>query len=200
MAGPIEFWFDFSSPYAYLGAQRIEAVAEKHGRAVDWRPFLLGVTFKTTGMQPLSEIPLKGDYLKHDLPRSARRMGVPVQMPQPFPFMSVAASRAVIWLKEHHPEKVSAVVRALFHKAFGEGGDISSAAAVVAVAAEAGVDAEELGAAMPDPALKDKLRAEVELANEKGVFGAPYMIVDGEPFWGHDRVDEIDAWLASGGW
>ena len=57
MAAPIEFWFDFSSPYGYLAAQKIDALAARHGRTVDWRPMLLGVAFKQSGQAPLSTRP-----------------------------------------------------------------------------------------------------------------------------------------------
>ena len=69
---PIDFYFDFSSPYGYLAAERIEALAAKHGRTVDWHPMLLGVVFKQTGAQPLTQVPVKGPYSRRDFARSAR--------------------------------------------------------------------------------------------------------------------------------
>ena len=74
MADMLEFWFDFSSPYAYFGALDIEALAAKHKRRVLWRPFLLGAAFKTTGMQPLINMPMRGDYARRDWARLARRV------------------------------------------------------------------------------------------------------------------------------
>ena len=200
MSGAIEFWFDFSSPYGYLAAQKIDEIGAKHGRAVDWRPFLLGIVFKTTGMGPLPHIPLKGDYTRHDLPRAARRLGVPLKVPSPFPFLSVNASRAVYWLADQDKAKANALAKALFDAAWGEGRDISGASAVADIAAAQGLDRDAMLAALKDPAVKDRLRKEVDHALAAGVFGSPYMRVDGEPFWGHDRLDEIDQWLASGGW
>ena len=76
MAAPIDFYFDFSSPYGYLAAQKIDALAAKHGRTVDWHPLLLGVVFKETGMAPLTMVPLKGEYSKRDFARSARFHGI----------------------------------------------------------------------------------------------------------------------------
>ena len=75
MTPPIDFYFDFSSPYGYLAAQKIEALAAKHGRAVDWHPVLLGVVFRQTGTAPLTDVPLKGDYSRRDFERSARFHG-----------------------------------------------------------------------------------------------------------------------------
>src|SRR5215831_19244283 len=75
MIAAIDFYFDFSSPYGFLASQKIEALAQKHGRAVDWHPVLLGVIFKETAMAPLTAIPLKGDYSRRDFARSARFHG-----------------------------------------------------------------------------------------------------------------------------
>ena len=100
MAAPIDFYFDFSSPYGYLASQKIEALAAKHGRAVDWRPILLGVIFRQTGTAPLTEIPLKGDYARRDFGRSARFHGLAeFRMPSRFPTPSQAPARIVLWQK-----------------------------------------------------------------------------------------------------
>ena len=72
MKAPIDFYFDFSSPYGYLASQKIDALAAKHGRGVTWRPMLLGAAFKVSGVQPLVNVPLKGEYSKRDFLRSAR--------------------------------------------------------------------------------------------------------------------------------
>ena len=66
MSHSIDFYFDFSSPYGYLAAQKIDALAAKYGRTVNWRPMLLGVVFRQTGMAPLTQIPIKGDYSRRD--------------------------------------------------------------------------------------------------------------------------------------
>ncbi len=200
MAAPIEFYFDFSSPYGYLAAQRIEEVAGDHEREVLWKPFLLGALFKTTGSQPLLDIPMKGDYARRDLARSARLYDIPFVLPETFPFMSVAACRAAYWLNESDPEAARELIGALFGRAFGEGGSIAEASEVAAVAAELGHDPEQVLAAVQEPRIKDLLRREVEAAAGKGVFGSPTIIVDGEPFWGFDRLDDIALWLEMGGW
>ena len=200
MPDPIEFYFDFSSPYGYLAAKRIDEVAAKHGRSVTWRPHLIGAVFPTTGSKPLLDIPLKGDYARIDLPRTARHLGIPFILPERFPFLSVAAARAFYWLSDSDPETAKALAMALYDRVFGEGEEISSAEAVIAVASGLGVDADTLRAALNDPAVKERLKNEVNAAIERGVFGSPYIIIDGEPFWGHDKLEEIDRWLETGGW
>lgn len=201
MPAPIAFYFDFSSPYGYLASEQIDALAARHGRTVDWRPILLGVVFQQTGGQPLLNIPLKGGYARHDLARSARLLGLPFQLPASFPFMSVAACRAFYWLHDQAPESAVALAKALYREAFGRGGEIESGEAVLRVAREAGLgDAEEMAEALNDPAVKQRLRDEVSRAISKGVFGSPLIVVDGEPFWGHDRLDQVELWLQRGGW
>ncbi|MEX2628848.1 MAG: 2-hydroxychromene-2-carboxylate isomerase [Tistlia sp.] len=199
-AQPIAFYFDFSSPYGYLAAERIDALAERHGRAVAWRPFLLGAVFKTTRTEPLLGIPLKGDYARRDIERSARGLGLPFRLPETFPFLSVAACRAFYWLLDEEPERAHALALALYRRAFAEGGDISRAQTVIEVAEALGVSRAALEAALQDPAVKERLRSEVQAAIAAGVFGSPFMVVDGEPFWGHDRLADVERWLESGGW
>ena len=200
MATPIEFYFDFSSPYGYLASQRIKEVVEDYERDILWKPFLLGAVFKTTGAQPLLDIPMKGEYAHHDLARSARRYDISYVLPEPFPFMSVAACRATYWLNESDPDAARKLMAALYDTAFGEGQSIALPAEVAAVAEQLGHDSDELLAAVQEPRIKDLLRQEVEAAIAKGVFGSPYIIVDNQPFWGFDRLDDIALWLKMGGW
>ena len=199
MPTPLQFHFDFSSPYGYLASQKVEALAARHGRAVDWRPMLLGAAFKVAGTQPLTSIPLKGDYTKRDLPRSARYHGVPFRMPSKFPIATQAPARIVLWQKAIDPGASAPLVKALYRAYFVDDRDISNPDVAADVAAEAGFNRDGARAAIDDPAIKDQLKRNVEAAIAAGVFGSPFIIVDGEPFWGIDRFDQIERWLASGG-
>lgn len=200
MTWAIDFYFDFSSPYGYLAAQAIDDIAARHGIDVAWRPFLLGAVFKVTGAQPLPQTPLKDRYAAIDMPRSARLLGVPFVLPEAFPFQSLAACRAYYWLAQEDPARSRDFAKAVFHGSFGEGRDMSKAEAVIEEAAKLGIDREALGAALQDPAVKGRLRREVDAAIERGVYGSPFFFLDDEPFWGHDRLDQVDRWLATGGW
>ncbi len=206
MPAPIQFHFDFSSPYGYIGAEKIEALAARHGRGVDWHPMLLGVAFRTTGSQPLTTIPLKGDYTKHDVPRSARFHDVALVMPSKFPIATQAPARIVLWQRERDAWRCGALVKTLYRAYFVDDRDIGDPDIAADVAATTGLDREAARAAIDDPAWKDALRREVEAAMAKGVFGSPFVFVPrgeghdpGEPFWGSDRFDQIDRWLAKGG-
>jgi 2-hydroxychromene-2-carboxylate isomerase len=196
---PIDFYFDFSSPYGYLASEKIEALAQRFDRTVDWRPILLGVVFRQTGMSPLTQIPVKGDYSRHDFERSARFHGVPFRMPTTFPIASQAPARIVLWAKARDEGLAARLVHAFYRAFFLDGLDISNPDVAADVAGRAGADVQEARAAVDDPAMKDLLRRDVEAALAAGVFGSPFIVVDGEPFWGLDRFDQIERWLATGG-
>ena len=193
---PIDFYFDFSSPYGYLASTRIDAIADRHGRSVTWRPFVLGAAFKVTGQRPLVEQPLRGEYANRDFARSARLLGVPLELPEPFPFFALAASRACYWVGD--AARAKALAKAIYHAAFGEGRDVTPVATVAEIARGLGIEGVEQGVEKPET--KAKLREATDEALARGVFGSPFFIVDGEPFWGHDRLEHVERWLATGGW
>lgn len=200
MPAPIDFYFDFSSPYGYFAATKISGIAARHGRTVNWKPILLGAVFKVTGSSPLPSLPLKGDYGLRDMLRVSRLWKIPFNMPGKFPIAGQAPSRIVYWLEGHHRDKQEPAILALYHAYFVEGRDISAPDVAADVVASVGVDRAAALAATQDAAMKDRLRQEVEAAIAKGVFGSPFMIVDGEPFWGSDRLEHVERWLATGGW
>ena len=199
MAQPLQFHFDFSSPYGYLASERIEALAGRHQRSVEWRPMLLGSVFKITGTQPLTFVPLKGDYTRRDLPRTARYHGIAFRMPSRFPIPTQAAARLVVWQRGVDAARCAPLVKALYRAYFVDDRDISDPDVAASVAAEAGLDRSAARAAVDDTAIKDALKRDVDAAIAAGVFGSPFVIVDGEPFWGLDRFDQIERWLVTGG-
>jgi 2-hydroxychromene-2-carboxylate isomerase len=199
MSTRIEFFFDFSSPYAYLASRRIGEVAARHGRTVWWRPMMLGPALAATGGKPLVELPLKGEYAKRDLPRTARFMGVPFRWPGRFPVVSLAAARAFYWLEEAAPDRAVPFAEAVFRAFFVDDRDIADRAVVAALIAEVGGDAEAGLAAIATAAIKERLKAVTEAAVARGVFGSPFVFVDGEPFWGADRLGQVERWLETGG-
>lgn len=200
MANPIDFYFDFSSPYGYFAAAKIDALAATHRREVVWHPILLGAVFKLSGQQPLPNIPLKGSYAKHDMLRSARWFELPFKVPSKFPINTVAPCRAFYWVQDNNAALAKKLALALYHAYFAENRDISSPEVTANVAAKLGIDKAALATALNDAALKERVKNEVDAAIERGVFGSPYMVVDGEPFWGSDRLDQMARWLEKGPW
>ncbi|MCW5624952.1 MAG: 2-hydroxychromene-2-carboxylate isomerase [Burkholderiales bacterium] len=199
MSDPIDFYFDFSSPYGYLASARIDALAARHGRRVRWNPVLLGVAFKAMGSAPIAEVPMKGEYSRRDFARSARFHGLAYREPSHFPIATVAAARAFYWMRDQDDAAAKRLAHALFEAYFVRDVNIGHAGEVVAIGAAVGIDPVPLKAALEDQSLKDRLKREIEASIGRGVFGSPFVIADGEPFWGVDRFDQLDRWLETGG-
>jgi 2-hydroxychromene-2-carboxylate isomerase len=121
-------------------------------------------------------------------------------MPAKFPVSGTAPSRAYYWLGERDPAAAKRLAAALYRAYFVEDRDISNPEVTGNVAAKLGVDKAELTQALNDAAVKERLKSEVDAAIERGVFGSPYIVIDGEPFWGADRLEQVERWLATGGW
>lgn len=198
MPATIDFWFDFSSPFGYLASTRVEALAAKYGRTTVWHPFLLGAVYKVNGVVPTPNVPLKGDYARIDILRSGRFYGIPIKVPSNFPIGSVAAARAFYWADMQDPARAKQLASALYKAYFVDDVDISSAEPVARLAGECRFDPAALSAGLADPAVKERTKSEVDTAIAQGVFGSPYLVIDGEPFWGMDRLDQAEKWLASG--
>jgi len=196
---PVEFWFDFSSPYSYIASERIDELVAKHGRKVKWRPIMLGAAFKASGLPFLVNVPLKGEYSKRDFDRSARYLGVPYSFPPKFPVTTLAAARGYYWLHGRDCSKARDFAHGVFRAYWVDGRDIGELAVVLEIAGALGIDTEAFTAAIATPEIKDRLKQETDAAVARGMFGAPYFMVDGEPFWGADRLPQIDKWLATGG-
>ena len=201
MNSPIDFYFDFLSPYGYLAATQIEDIAARYDREAEWYPFLLGVTvMNVMGMKPIMETPLKSDYALIDRPRMAKLLGVKLVIPDMEGVNSVAASRAYYWQREKDPELAKTLAMRLFRRLWVDGKDITEAEAVIEEAEALGIDGAALSEGLKDSRVKALLRDAVDKAVARKVFGAPYFIVDDEPIWGLDRLWMLEHWLAHGSW
>ncbi|MEQ9639432.1 MAG: 2-hydroxychromene-2-carboxylate isomerase [Alphaproteobacteria bacterium] len=201
MAGPgtatVQFWYDFPSPYAYLAAMRIEALADAAGVEVIWRPFLLGPVLEQRVEKPSpfqNAEPAQARYRRRDVERLAAEYGLPLTWPSNYPRFSLLASRvAVVAAAESWAAPFS---RAVFHANFAQDRDIASAEVVTEILTDLGRDAAALIERAQSPENKAALRAAVEEALGHGIFGAPSLLVGTELFWGNDRLDQALAWAA----
>lgn len=197
----IAFYFDLLSPFGYLASTQIEKVAARHGRAVDWRPVLLGVTvLKIMGMKPLTEYPLKGDYLRHDMERFAKLYDVPLRHHGLKGHNSLNAMRAFVWLKQQNERLAVDFAKAIYARLWIEGKDITPPDACAEEAEALGIDPDALRAAIASDAVKAALQSDVESAVANGVFGVPFFIADGEKFFGNDHIWMMELWLQHHSW
>src|SRR5262245_26140017 len=160
----IEFWFDFASGYAYFAALEIEALAERYGRTVLWRPFTLGAAFKVTGAQGLSRTPLKRDYARRDWQRLARLKGVPFNPPENHPRTGLPAIRAFYHVERSDAHAAAALAKCTITGYFQNGLDTDDPAAIATVATPLGIDGDALLAGIADPAVKTIARQHGEEA------------------------------------
>ncbi|MCX7150452.1 MAG: 2-hydroxychromene-2-carboxylate isomerase [Rhodocyclales bacterium] len=192
----IDFWFDFASTYSYLAALRIAPLAAARGVKVAWRPFLLGPVFTAMGWNdsPFNIYPSKGRYMWRDMERLCTQYGFPLKKPSKFPRNGLRPARIIC----AHPDAmwIPDFVRAVFAAGFAEDQDIGEREVVAGLLRELGLDAEALIAAAESTAGKDLLRRQTDEAFKLDIFGAPTFIVDGEMFWGNDRLEQALAWAA----
>lgn len=186
----VDFWFDFSSPFAYLASTQIDAVAARTGAQLRWRPMLLGAVFRAVGQV---DVPLLGmgaakqRYYGMELDRWAAYWHVPFHFNETFPLRTVTPLRAFL----AHPEPLP-FARAVFHAAWAENRDVGDPR----VLAECGATDEVLGRVAEQ---KQALIASTQAALDVGVFGAPAFVVNGKwLFWGQDRLGMVERALT--GW
>ena len=189
----IDFYFDLSSPYSYLAATQLDAIANRHGATIAWKPLVLAAVFKAQGnVMPAVCVP-KAQYMVKDLARWAEHYGVPFQMSSRFPLPTIRGMRLIIAAESSG--RSGDLAKRLFAGMWERDLDISSDAVLRTQVSECGLSADELMAATETSAVKDKLRAYTDEAISRGVFGAPAMIVDGELFWGNDRLHFLEKQL-----
>ena len=192
----IEFWFDFASTYSYLSAMRIEALALQAGVTVVWRPFLLGPAFLALGWNdsPFNIYPPKGRYMWRDMERLCEKYALSFKRPSKFPRKGLLAAR-IVTANEDGPW-VPGFVRAVFSANFAEDRDIGDRTVIADILATCGLPADAMIDAAESAENKELLKRRSEQAIDLGLFGAPSFIVDGELFWGNDRLQDALAWLA----
>lgn len=192
----LEFWYEFASTYSYPAAMRIENRATARGVTVEWRPFLLGPIFGSQGWttSPFNLYPAKGRYMWRDMERICARESLPFRRPDPFPQNTLLAARIATALDGEDRKRFS---RAVYEAEFGAGESVASPENLVKLLEACGISSEVVTDAGAEPA-RMALRASVDEAVGRGIFGAPSFVADdGELFWGFDRLEEALDWAGS---
>lgn len=180
----LEFFFDTVSPYSYLAAVRIPALESATGVQVCWRPFFLGGLFRSIGHRAPRELPARERYLWADLARLSRFHGIPLTLPETFPFNSLTAQRALVSVDE---TQCGPLALRVFKARWEEGRPIDDGAVL-----EELVGPETVSAATSDNA-KARLKANTDEAAARGAFGAPSFFLDDALYFGSDRMDVLQA-------
>jgi 2-hydroxychromene-2-carboxylate isomerase len=194
----LEFWYEFASTYSYLSAMRIEKVAAAAKIEVAWRPFLLGPIFRAQGWNdsPFNVYPAKGRYMWRDLERLATGYQLAFRKPSAFPRNGLSAARIALVAEQDGwcPDWT----RAVYAAEFAQDRDIADGAVLTGLLETLGQDPGAVLARAESPDNKAALRAQTERAQALGIFGAPSFVVDGELYWGNDRLGDAIAKSALG--
>ncbi len=190
MTKTIECFFDFGSPATYLAWTQLPALAAKHNAKLVWRPMLLGALFKATGNQSPAMNPAKGRYMLIDFQRYAKHYGVPMKFNPFFPINTMTLMRGAVALQDD--PRLDEYLDTIFKAIWEEEQNMGDPEVVAGVLEKAGFNANALLAKCSDEEIKGKLKANTEEAAARGAFGAPTVYVDGEMFFGQDRLPMIE--------
>ncbi|WP_341913429.1 2-hydroxychromene-2-carboxylate isomerase [Ferrovibrio terrae] len=191
MGKQIEVFYDVSSPWTYLAFVNVQKLAREEGAEILWRPFLVGGVFNAVNptMYRMREnpVPARDAWTKQDMQAWARLAGVTITFPpKVFPVNSVKALRALLWAKTQ--EKEVALAQAFFELYWSEDRDISQDDVVAEAARRASLDPASLAKAITEPGVKEQLKANTDELIARGGFGSPTLFVNGEMFFGNDRL------------
>ena len=200
MALAVDYYFTPQSPWTYLGHDRFVALTQAAGAQVKVMPVDLGKVFPVSGGLPLGKrAPQRQAYRLVELQRFGAHLGLPLNLqPKFFPVSADAAARLIIAVDEHEGSDAAlALAGALQRGVWAEERDIADAATLAATLAACGLPAQRLDDAQA-PAVQARFDTDSQRAIDAGVFGAPSYVVDGEIFWGQDRLDFLQRRLARG--
>ena len=196
MTKSVEFYFDMGSPTAYLAHKRLKQLKSEYGCSIIYHPVLLGGLFKASGNSSPVTVPAKGRYMMmEDLPRFAKLYNVTLNNNPYFPINTLHLMRGAV--SALNQEYFDTYIDTIFNAIWVEGRNMGDLDTVIEVLTAAGLDAKALIDATQRPEVKQKLISNTEQAVERGLFGAPTMFVDGEMFFGQDRLQFVEAALKS---
>jgi 2-hydroxychromene-2-carboxylate isomerase len=194
MSRKVEYFFDYVSPYSYLADGQIPGIVSRTGAELIHRPFFLGGVMQAAGNSPPATVPAKGKYMLTDIQRWLDRYGMELKFNPHFPVMTVKPMRGAIVALEQgvFPD----YHRALFRAMWVEEKNVGDEAVLGEVISAAGLDAGAILGRIGDDDVKEALKANTAEAVERGAFGAPTFFVEGEMFFGNDRLDFLEEKLA----
>lgn len=190
MKPKIQFWYEFASTYSYLSMMRIEQLAQAHNYTLEWKPFLLGPILHAQGLNdsPFNIYPIKGDYMWKDIERQCSKLKLQFTRPDIFPQNGLLAARIAVIGSKH--DWCAEFSKAVYLDNFAYMKDISSTNNLSTILKTLKLDAEAIIAEANNTDTKHVLREHTDEAVRLGIFGAPSFIVNGELYWGNDRLED----------
>ena len=194
MAKSVDFYYDYGSPTAYLAWTQLPDICARHGATLNYQPILLGGVFKGTENQSPVMVKAKGRWMFEDIARYAQRYGVPYEENPHFIVNTMPAMRGAMWAKA--TGQLESYNAAMFTAMWANQQDIAAPNIIEDVLTSAGLDAAAMTQAIQNQEVKQALIDTTSAAVERGVFGAPTMIVGDQMHFGQDRLEWVEQALA----
>lgn len=194
---PVDFWFSIGSTYTYITVMRIGKVERDEGVTFNWRPFDVRTIMIAQKNIPFANKPVKAAYMWRDIERRAAKYGLPISVPAPYPLEHLAFANhvALVGVQEGWcPAYVGETYRLWFQKGFPAGSEPNVSNSLAAI----GQDARRVIELAAAPEAAAALIEQTEVAEKAGIFGSPSFVVDGEVFWGDDRLEDAISWGKNG--
>ncbi|WID96238.1 DsbA family protein [Bosea vestrisii] len=193
MPGAIRLYLDFASPYSYFALGPLARLAGEHGRALELRPILLWAVFKQQGVVNPLETPARRRYFLEDVTRSAEFFGLPFRIPEPLQISAHLAGRLYHAWTATRPQDGLRLASDIFEAFFARADNIADPAVLAALPCLSAETPETIRAMIDGAEGRQRLSEAVDEANAAGVTGVPFVTLDGESFFGADRLPQI-AW------
>jgi 2-hydroxychromene-2-carboxylate isomerase len=190
MSKQVEFFFDVGSPASYLAWKQLASIAQRHNAEIVWRPMLLGAVFQAVGNTSPAAVPAKGAYMLKDLKRFSAIYDVPFCFNPFFPVNTMQLMRGVTAYLG--TSKFESYLSAIFNALWAEKLNMESPEVVAEVLSKVGIEATDFKVRISEPEVKARLKSSTEEAVARGVFGAPSFFVNGEMFFGQDRLSFVE--------
>lgn len=190
----MDFYFDYISPYAYIGWTQIHTLATKHGRTVKPIPILFGALLNESGRLGPAETPLMRRWVGKNILRKCHELGIPLAAPATHPFNPLLALR--VTALDMTDEQRHQLIDLLFQATWASSQDVTAPEVVGTLLEQVGLDSEAGFAQVQQPNIKERIKQNTTQAIEAGAFGVPTVVVDGELFWGHDDFLYLEKFLS----
>ncbi|PKH82064.1 2-hydroxychromene-2-carboxylate isomerase [Psychrobacter sp. 4Bb] len=190
MSKQVEFFFDVGSPASYLAWTQLASIVQRHNAEIVWRPMLLGAVFQAVGNTSPAAVPAKGAYMLKDLKRFSAIYDVPFCFNPFFPVNTMQLMRGVTAYLG--TSKFESYLSAIFNALWAEKLNMESPEVVAEVLSKVGIEATDFKVRISEPEVKARLKSSTEEAVARGVFGAPSFFVNGEMFFGQDRLSFVE--------
>ncbi|MFT4439505.1 2-hydroxychromene-2-carboxylate isomerase [Caballeronia sp. 15715] len=191
MSKQVEFFFDVGSPASYLAWTQLPSLCLSTGSSLIYRPMLLGGVFQAVGNASPAAIPAKGVYSTTDLGRYAKRYGVTLVQNPHFPIITLTLMRVATGVQIRMPERLPDFLEAIFKAIWVNSLNLNDPTLVARTLSDAGFDSTAIVNLASDADIKAALRATTEEAVARGAFGAPTMFIEGQMYFGQDRLDFV---------